>query len=71
MARNLILTGGLYHPFEEASETLAALLQDVDIQSDITTDIQKHGVVVRINSAGPLPSIQGDQVQLRQVFLKY
>jgi len=35
----------------------------------LATDIQKHGVVVRINSPGPLPSIQGDQVQLRQVFL--
>lgn len=39
MARNLILTGGLFHPFEEASETLAGLLADVGIASDITTDI--------------------------------
>ena len=31
MARNLILTGGLFHPFEEASETLATLLADVAI----------------------------------------
>jgi signal transduction histidine kinase len=35
----------------------------------LSADIQKHGVVVRINSAGAMPSVQGDQVQLRQVFL--
>lgn len=39
MARNLILTGGLFHPFEDASQTLAGLLEAVGIQSDITTDI--------------------------------
>jgi hypothetical protein len=39
MARNLILTGGLFHPFEEASETLAGLLARHGITSDITTDI--------------------------------
>ncbi len=39
MARNLILTGGLFHPFEEASETLAGLLAPLGISSDITTDI--------------------------------
>lgn len=39
MARNLILTGGLYHPFEEASQTLADLLADVGFASDVTTDI--------------------------------
>ena len=39
MARNLILTGGLYHPFEAASETLRDLLVDVGFESDITTDI--------------------------------
>lgn len=35
----------------------------------LATDIQKHAVVVRIASAAPSPTIQGDQVQLRQVFL--
>jgi type 1 glutamine amidotransferase len=39
MARNLILTGGLYHPFEAASETLRELLEPVGFESDITTDI--------------------------------
>ena len=39
MPRNLILTGGLYHPFEAASETLNAALGDVGFKSDITDDI--------------------------------
>jgi uncharacterized protein len=47
MVRNLILTGGLYHPFESASETLRALLQEVGIESDITTDI--HGGLRRLD----------------------
>lgn len=39
MARNLILTGGLYHPFEAASETLRQALAAVGFSSDISTDI--------------------------------
>ena len=39
MARNLILTGGLYHPFEEASQSLSDLLAEVGLRSDTTTDI--------------------------------
>ena len=39
MARNLILTGGLYHPFEAASETLRDALGAVGFESDTTTDI--------------------------------
>jgi type 1 glutamine amidotransferase len=38
-ARNLILTGGLYHPFEAASRTLAEVLGEVGFVSDITTDV--------------------------------
>ena len=41
MSRNLILTGGPYHPFADSAAALAALLEDVDIDSEITTDI--HG----------------------------
>lgn len=37
--RNLILTGGLHHPFEASSETLRAVLEPVGFASDITTDI--------------------------------
>ncbi len=39
MARNLILTGGLYHPFDDACVTLTDLLAKVGIDSDTTTDI--------------------------------
>ena len=39
MARNLILTGGLYHPFEAASESLRGALDAVGFESDVTTDI--------------------------------
>lgn len=38
-ARNLIITGGLYHPFEAASRTLADVLREVGFASDITTDV--------------------------------
>jgi uncharacterized protein len=36
--RNLILTGGPYHPFEETSRYLASLLGDEGIESEITHD---------------------------------
>lgn len=39
MARNLILTGGLYHPFEAACRTLTDVLAEVGFASDTTTDI--------------------------------
>ena len=39
MPRNLILTGGLYHPFEAASETLSSALSDAGFKSDISDDI--------------------------------
>lgn len=39
MPRNLILTGGLYHPFEAAAATLRCTLDAVGFESDITTDI--------------------------------
>jgi signal transduction histidine kinase len=35
----------------------------------LATDIQKQAVVVRVMSPEPLPAVQGDRVQLRQVFL--
>ena len=39
MARNLILTGGLHHPFEAASQTLSDVLAQAGFASDTTTDI--------------------------------
>lgn len=46
--RNLILTGGLYHPFESACETLREALGEVGFQSDITTDI--HAGLARLEA---------------------
>ena len=40
MAENLILTGGIFHPFEEASEALARCLDAVGIRSTITQDVE-------------------------------
>jgi uncharacterized protein len=38
--RNLIITGGVHHPFEAASRTLAELLGEVGFTCEITTDAQ-------------------------------
>ena len=40
MARNLIISGGIYHPFDETSVMLAELLESVGITSTITEDIE-------------------------------
>lgn len=39
MLKNLILTGGLYHAFEQSAATLAEVLREVSIASEITEDI--------------------------------
>lgn len=36
--KNLIVTGGMYHPFEESAQTLAMLLADVGFASEVTSD---------------------------------
>lgn len=41
MAENLILTGGIFHPFEESSAALAKTLEDVGIHSTITLDVEQ------------------------------
>jgi len=41
MAKNLMLIGGIYHPFEESSAVLAESLKDVGIDSTITLDIER------------------------------
>ena len=35
MTRNLILTGGVFHPFEDASQSLTQMLLEVGIDSDV------------------------------------
>lgn len=38
--KNLILTGGIFHPFKESSEALKRILMKEDIESEITEDIE-------------------------------
>lgn len=40
MARNLLLTGGIGHPFADTAPALGALLAEEGIRSDITDDIE-------------------------------
>lgn len=40
MYKNLILSGGIFHPFDETSTVLAQLLEPCGIVSTITTDIE-------------------------------
>ena len=39
--RNVMLIGGIYHPFEEAAPVLAGLLESLDIESVITSDVSE------------------------------
>ncbi len=41
MPQNLIITGGIFHPFEESSAALSALLEEEGIQSDVVTDVDE------------------------------
>ena len=50
MARNLILTGGLRHPFADASLALREVLAGSSIESDITEDIE--GGLGRLDGGG-------------------
>jgi len=40
MQKNLIIAGGIFHPFEESSAALAAQLEPLGIKSTITMDIE-------------------------------
>lgn len=42
MLKNLILTGGIYHPFEQSAITLASVLEEVGVTSVVTSDLD-HG----------------------------
>jgi len=42
MLQNLILTGGLYHPFDDSAATLAEILEEVGVSSVVTSDLD-HG----------------------------
>ena len=40
MKKNLIISGGIFHPFEDSSKTLSTILDDIGYESLITTDIE-------------------------------
>ena len=41
MKKNLIVTGGIFHPFEETSNSLSNILSEMDYVSEITLDVEK------------------------------
>ena len=41
MKKNLIISGGIFHPFEDTSNSLSKILSDLNYQSDIVIDIEK------------------------------
>ena len=41
MKKNLIVTGGIFHPFLETSNSLSNILSEMDYVSEITTDVEK------------------------------
>ncbi len=41
MTRNVMLIGGIYHPFDEAAASLADILTTLDIESVITDDVDE------------------------------
>ena len=41
MKKNLILTGGIFHPFDETSKTLEEILNTLGYDSEITIDLEK------------------------------
>ena len=41
MKKNLIISGGIFHPFEDTSNSLSKILSDLNYQSDIIIDIEK------------------------------
>lgn len=41
MARTLILTGGVSHPFADAAEALAGSLSDIGVSAEIETDLER------------------------------
>ena len=40
MKKNLIFTGGIFHPFDETSKTLSKIINSFGYESEITIDIE-------------------------------
>ena len=41
MKKNLIITGGIFHPFSETSDTLSKILNSLGYDSEITLDVEE------------------------------
>ena len=41
MKKNLIISGGIFHPFSETSETLSEILDTLGYESEITSDVEE------------------------------
>ena len=41
MKKNLIISGGIFHPFSETSETLSEILDNLGYESEITSDVEE------------------------------
>lgn len=41
MRKNLIISGGIFHPFEDTSNSLSKIMSKLDYQSEITMDIEE------------------------------
>ena len=41
MKKNLIITGGIFHPFSETSDTLLKILNSLGYDSEITLDVEE------------------------------
>jgi type 1 glutamine amidotransferase len=50
MRRNLVIHGGIYHPFAESAAALAAALLDCGIESELTDDVE--GGLARLAAGG-------------------
>ena len=41
MKKNLIFTGGIFHPFDETSKTLSNIIDNYGYESEITYNIEE------------------------------
>ena len=41
MKKNLIITGGIFHPFYETSDTLSKIINSLGYDSEITLDVEE------------------------------
>ena len=41
MKKNLIFSGGIFHPFDDTSKTLSTIIDNFGYESEITVDIEE------------------------------